>query len=509
MALLSSVLSWLMKKRMQQIEHFMKYPHEVQQEWLKKLVSAGSQTAYGKEFGFGSILTQEDFRNNVPVNDYNSLKPYIDRTMKGEQQVIWNTDIKWFAKSSGTTSDKSKFIPVSSESLEECHFKGGKDMLSIYCNNNPNTSLFDGKGLVMGGSHKITEISNEQYYVGDLSAIIIQNLPFWAEFHRVPKKSLALLDEWEEKIEKMAMAAIPHNVTNLSGVPSWNLLLLKRVLEITGEKDIHAVWPNLEVFFHGGVNFTPYSEQFQHIIPSPKMNYLENYNASEGYFGIQDRPEADDMLLMLDYGVYYEFIPMEEMENEHPKAIGIEEVETETNYALLISTNAGLWRYMIGDTIKFTSTNPYRIKITGRTKNFINAVGEEVIVDNAENAIAEACKETGAIVSEYTAAPVYFSDNENAAHEWLIEFEQLPSDLKQFTGLLDKRLQTLNSDYEAKRYHGMVLREPVVKAVPEGTFYQWMKKRGKLGGQNKVPRLSNDRKYIDDINQMLEKQNNL
>ena len=499
MALINSVLSWLMKKRFHQIELFMKYPHEVQSEWFKKLIYSAKDTEWGKKYDYKTITNLEKFKKRVPLNDYDSLKPYIDRLRKGEQNILWNTDIKWFAKSAGTTSDKSKFIPVSTESLEECHFKAGKDLLSIYCNNNSNTFLFDGRGLIMGGSHNISEINNKEYYVGDLSAIIIQNLPLWVEFIRVPKRKLALLDEWESKIEQMAHATISRNVTNISGVPSWMLLLLKRILEITGKSNLMEVWPSLEVFFHGGVNFGPYREQFHNLIPSDKMKYMENYNASEGFFGIQDKPDSDELLLMLDYGVFYEFLPLDQLNKENPETLALDEVELNTNYAIIISTNAGLWRYLIGDTIIFTSLDPFRIKITGRTKNFINSVGEELIIDNAEKALAIACEKCKAVINEYTAAPVYFKDNENAAHEWLIEFEKLPENLDFFTETLDNALKSLNSDYEAKRYHNMVLREPVIKAVPRDTFYNWLKKKGKLGGQNKVPRLSNDRKHIDEI----------
>jgi GH3 auxin-responsive promoter len=503
MALINSVLSWLMKKRFHQIELFMKYPHDVQQEWFKRLISAGRETRWGEEFGYDSISNVEQFKRQVPISDYDRLKPYIKRLQSGEQYVLWNTEIKWFAKSSGTTSDKSKFIPVSNEALEECHFKGGKDMLSIYCNNHPDAQLFSGKGLAMGGSHKINEIKNEHFLVGDLSAILIENLPSWADFIRVPKKKLALHDKWEEKIDMMAKAIIPHDLTNISGVPSWTLLLLKRILEITGQKDISQVWPNLEVFFHGGVNFEPYAGQFEQLIKSPNMKYFETYNASEGFFGIQDLSDSKDLLLMLDYGIFYEFMPMEELGKDHPKTLNLDEIELGVNYALIISTNAGLWRYMIGDTIKFVSKYPYRIKITGRTKNFINAVGEEIIVDNAEKAILEACTQTHSEVIEYTAAPIYFSDNENAGHEWLVEFEKPPENLDIFAEILDKKLQEVNSDYEAKRYKDMVLRKPLVKEIPKGTFYLWMKERGKLGGQNKVPRLSNDRIQIESILKLL------
>jgi hypothetical protein len=500
MALINSVLSWLMKQRIHQIELFLKYPNEVQFDLLRNLLNSAKNCEYGRKYDFKSVKTLEEFRTRIPVVDYDSIKPHIERLMSGEQNIFWPTEIKWFAKSSGTTNDKSKFIPVSQEALEECHFKGGKDLLSIYCHNHPETLLFDGLGLAMGGSHQVAEINNMSYYnVGDLSAIIIQNLPFWVEFRRTPNLSIALMDEWESKIEKMAEATIPHNVTSASGVPSWTLLLFRRVLEITGKSDLLQVWPNFELFIHGGVSFLPYREQFEIILPSLKINYLETYNASEGFFGIQDRDGADDMLLMLDYGIYYEFLPMDQVGLDNPRSLFLDEVETGINYAVVISTNGGLWRYMIGDTITFTSREPYRIKITGRTRNFINAFGEELIVDNAEKALAIACERCHTIINEYTAAPVYASGKNKGAHEWLIEFEKLPADLEFFTSIFDNALKSLNSDYEAKRYHDMILGEPLIRIIPKGTFYEWMKSKGKLGGQNKVPRLSNDRKYIEEI----------
>jgi hypothetical protein len=499
MPLINSVLYWLIKKRIHQIELFIKYPHDVQAEWFRKLIQAGQETEWGKQYGYGSITTVEQYKSRVPISTYEDLKPIIDQLRKGKQNLLWPTETRWFAKSSGTTGDKSKFIPVSQESLEECHYKGGKDMLSLYCNNFPNTALFSGRGLAIGGSHNISEINNALYYDGDLSAIIIQNLPFWAEFIRVPRKSTALMDNWEDKIEKMADEVIPHNLTNLSGVPSWMLLLLRRVMEKTGKSDILEIWPNLEVYFHGGVNFQPYEKQFGQIIRSDKMNYMETYNASEGFFGIQDKSDSKELLLMLDYGIFYEFIPVAEIGKENPKSLALHEVDLDTNYALVISTNAGLWRYLIGDTVRFTSLNPYRILITGRTKNFINAVGEEVIVDNAESALAQACKTNNAIVHEYTAAPLFIKDNKRILHQWLIEFETLPDNMEQFIFSLDKALQSVNSDYEAKRFHDMILSMPQVVALPGGTFYKWLKGKGKLGGQNKVPRLSNNRTFADEI----------
>jgi hypothetical protein len=507
MALINSVLSWLMKQRIHQIELFIKYPFDVQADWLKKLLLTARNTEWGRKYDYKTIETPEKFKERVPLNDYESLKPFIERLRKGEQNILWPSEIKWFAKSSGTTSDKSKFIPVSQEAIEECHYKGGKDLLSIYCNNHPDTFLFDGRGIAMGGSHHITEINNESfYYDGDLSAIIIQNLPLWVEYRRTPDLTIALMDEWESKIEKMARATIPHNVTSCSGVPSWTLLLFKRVLSITGKSHLLEVWPNFELFIHGGVNFLPYRDQFNLLLPSGKVNYVETYNASEGFFGIQDRDGKDDMLLMLDYGIYYEFIPADQYGQENPQTISLAEVEAETNYIMVISTNAGLWRHIIGDTIKFTTLNPYRIKITGRTKNFINAFGEELIIDNAEKALSIACERCHAIVGEYTAGPVYLEEDNKGAHEWLIEFAKPPEDIEFFTSTFDNALKSINSDYEAKRYHDMILQEPLIRVLPVDTFYKWLKSKGRLGGQYKVPRLSNDRKYVNEIMEMMRQE---
>lgn len=503
MPIYNSFLSWVMKKRMHMIDLFVNYPHDVQEEWFHRLINEARNTEWGKKYDYASIKNRDQFRRRVPINTYETLKPYIERIRQGEQNILWNTEIRWFAKSSGTTSGKSKFIPVSTEALKETHFNGGKDLLSFYCNNYPNTKLFEGKALGLGGSHYINEYDNESFY-GDVSAIIIRNLPFWAEFSRTPNMEVALMDEWEEKIEKMAEITIKENVTNLAGVPSWGLLLLNRVLEKTGKSNIKEVWPNFEAIFHGGVNFAPYREQFDKIAP-PEVNYMENYNASEGYFGIQDMKDSRELLLMLDYGIYYEFMPLEELDKEDPKTLTLDEVETGVNYAMIISTNAGLWRYLLGDTVQFTSTNPYRIQITGRTTHFINAFGEEVIIDNAEKAMETACEKTGAIVNEYTAAPVYFGNNQNAAHEWLIEFDKQPENCEFFTEALDNALKSLNSDYEAKRYKDMILAQPVIHSMPKNTFYQWMKSRGKLGGQHKVPRLSNNRHYVDEIKEMVNK----
>ena len=498
MALLNSIFTWIMQKRIHQIELFIKYPHDVQEEWFQNLISAAEATEWGKKYDYKSILTPEEFKSRVPISDYDDLKVYIDRMIKGEQNILWPSDIKWFAKSSGTTADRSKFIPVSLEALEGCHFQGGKDMLTIYCHNKPNNNLFTGKSVVIGGSSQINNFSPDSYY-GDLSSILLRNLPSWAEFMRTPNLEVTLNPNFEEKIEQIAQLTIKENVTSLAGVPTWNIVMAKRILEITGKENLLEVWPNLEFYGHGGVSFKPYREQFKQLIPSDNMYYLENYNASEGYFGIQDESDSEDLLLMLDYGVYYEFLPMENLDDEHPKTLGLHEVELGKNYALIISTNAGLWRYKIGDTIKFTSLSPYRFQISGRTKQYINTFGEEVIVDNADQALHIACNATDAIIKDYTAGPVYFSDKDAGAHEWIIEFEKQPSDFNKFCETLDTTLREINSDYDAKRFKNLALGQPLIHNAPKNTFYTWMKSRGKLGGQNKVPRLANNRDYLEPL----------
>lgn len=477
---------------------FRKYPSEVQQDTFLKLINKAEGTAWGRKHHFSSVTSIKDFQSACPLQTYESVKPYIDRLRQGEQNLLWPGDIKWFAKSSGTTNDKSKFIPVSNESLKDCHFKGGKDVLAIYCQNNPETRLFSGKGLTLGGSHRIDNYSSQSYY-GDLSAILIENLPFWTEFIRTPSQEVALLEKFEEKLERIAGESVQENVTSIAGVPSWNLVMLKYILGKTGKQHVLEVWPDLELFIHGGVSFSPYREQFKKIIPSDRMNYLEAYNASEGFFAIQDDPGNSDMLLMLDYGIFYEFIPMDQIEKVNPQVFSIGQVEKDTNYALVISTNSGLWRYVIGDTVKFTSLYPHKIVISGRTKHFINVFGEEVIVDNADRALRVACDKTGVEIIEYTAAPVYMSDEHQGAHEWLIEFATPPGDPDYFVTLLDHALMAINSDYEAKRYKNLTLDKPIVHLASKGTFYRWLQEKGKLGGQHKVPRLSNERKYLEEL----------
>ncbi len=498
MPFLNSVVNWVSIKRIYQVDLFKKYPLEVQRECLLNLLKKAKDTEWGKKFDYQSIKTIDQFREQIPLQTYDEIKPFVERLRKGESNLLWPGEIKWFAKSSGTTNDKSKFIPVSKDSLENCHFRGFRDVLAFYNRNYPETKVLKGKTLTLGGSHSANNLQNNSY-CGDLSAIMIENIPFWTEFRRTPSTEVALIHEFEEKIERIIEQSINENVTAIAGVPSWYLVLLRRVLKATGKSNILEVWPNLEVFIHGGIKFDPYREQYRELFPSPKMHYMEAYNASEGFFGIQDEPDKDDMLLMLDYGIFYEFIPMDQFDTIHSKTITLEEVEVGKNYALVISTNGGLWRYLIGDTVMFTSRTPYRIKITGRTKHFINAFGEELIIDNAENALSIATERTGAIISEYTAGPIFMKGNQKGVHQWIIEFEKEPDDIEHFTSILDDSLKTLNSDYEAKRHKNSTLEMPKVVVAPRGTFYTWMKQRNKLGGQNKIPRLANDRKYLDPL----------
>lgn len=500
LGLLNSVVAWVMKQRIEEVRHFMDHPHQTQQEVFEKLLESGQHTEWGRRYDYKSIDSLKTYQERVPISRYEDIQPIIERLMRGEQGLLWPGKVEWFAKSSGTTGSRSKFIPVTAESLEECHFKGGKDMLSLYVNNYPDTHLFTGKNLAIGGSHQVNEFDparSSKY--GDVSAVLMANLPFWAQMLRAPSLEVALMDEWDSKLERMAEETAKENITGISGVPTWTILLIERILEKTGAKNILEVWPNLELFTHGAVSFTPYEGLFQRLIPSPNMHYMEVYNATEGFFGIQDQKKSKEMLLMLDYGVFYEFIPIEALESDNPKVLPLHEVELGKSYAVIISTNSGLWRYNIGDTVKFTSLSPYRIKITGRTKHFINAFGEELNIETAEQGIAEACEATDAIIDNFTAAPVYFTDGEGGRHEWLIEFTKAPTDLDTFTQRLDACMRRLNSDYDAKRYRDMALKEPLIRVVPEGTFYRWMKKRGKLGGQHKVPRLSNNREHLEDI----------
>ncbi len=498
--LLHSVLSWFLKKRVHQIELFLKYPNEVQSELLTKLIDQAKNTWFGKEYGFSSIKSYERFADQVPISTYEDLAEIIARTRKGEQNLFWPTSIKWFAKSSGTTNAKSKFIPVSNEALNECHFKAGKDMLSLYFNNNSDSQLFQGKALRLGGSKSLYEENNT--YFGDLSAIIIENLPLWAEIVSTPSHKVSMMEEWETKMKAIINACINEDVTSLAGVPSWMLVLLKKIQEQTGKQNLLELWPNAEVYFHGGVSFNPYRNEYESIFPTNDFKYYEIYNASEGFFGIQDQNNSDELLLMLDYGIFYEFIPMCTYGLPNQKVVRLAEVEKDKNYAVVISTNAGLWRYQIGDTIRFTSTSPYRFRITGRTKHHINVFGEELVIENAETALADVCITHQTAVIDFTAGPVFMDGKSKGKHEWIVEFKSPPKNIDQFMSDLDARLQELNSDYEAKRYKNMTLDPLEIHVGRANLFHDWLKERNKLGGQNKIPRLSNSREFIDVLLEM-------
>ncbi|MDA7706811.1 GH3 auxin-responsive promoter family protein [Flavobacteriaceae bacterium] len=498
--LVNSVASWVLKKRFHQIDLFLKYPHEVQNELLMNLLIISKDTEIGTTYDFKSIRNYREFSQRVPVSTYEDYQNLIERSRKGEHNIFWPKPIKWFAKSSGTTSAKSKFIPVSTDSLEDCHYAASKDLLCMYLNNNEDSTLFNGKNLRLGGSKKLYEENGTIF--GDLSAILIHNMPFWAEFSSTPSNKVSLMSDWEYKMQAIVNETINENVTSLAGVPSWMLVLLNNVLETSGSKTILDVWPNLEVYFHGGVSFLPYVDQFKAIIPSKSVKYYEIYNASEGFFAIQDRNHSDELLLMLDYGIFYEFIPMNTYGTATEKVIPLSEVEKGKNYAIIVTTNAGLWRYKIGDTVKFTSTSPYRIKVTGRTKHFINVFGEELIIENTDKAIKIVTKKTKTEIIDYTVAPIFMKGKSKGAHQWIIEFKTPPKDLHYFIELLDNSLKALNSDYEAKRYNNITLNMPKVDVAQEGLFHKWMKKNNKLGGQHKVPRLSNSRQFLEELLEM-------
>lgn len=498
MNLTSIVNKLYFQPRRRELERYINKGEEMQHEILQYLVKRGKDTEYGRKYLFSTINNYNDFAQNIPLNTYEELKGYIERMRHGERNILWPGQVKWYAKSSGTTNDKSKFIPITHEGLQNVHYQGGKDVLAYYLSNNPNSKLFSGKGLILGGSHSPNyNFSNS--LVGDLSAILIENINPLANLVRVPSKEVALLSDFEVKRDRMAKEVISQNVTNISGVPSWMLSVLLRVMELSGKKHLQEVWQNLEVFFHGGISFTPYREQYEQLISKQDMQYMETYNASEGFFGIQDDPNDKSMSLMLDYGVYYEFLPMDEFESEKPNIVPLEGVEIGRNYAIIISTVCGLWRYEIGDTIQFTSLRPYKFVITGRTKYFINAFGEELIMDNAEKGIEAACKATGAQISDYTAAPIFMDSNAKCRHQWLIEFTKIPDSISDFERILDSKLQEINSDYEAKRFHDVTLQQLEVVVARKNLFNDWLKLKGKLGGQHKIPRLSNSRKNIDQM----------
>ena len=479
------------------MELFLKYPHEVQDELLISLIKSAENTQIGRKYDFSSMKNYTSFSERIPVSTYEELEPLIELTRKGEQNVFWHSNIKWFAKSSGTTNAKSKFIPVSSEALENCHYKASKDLLCLYLNNNEDSQLFTGKSLRLGGSKQLYEDNNT--FFGDLSAILIDNMPIWAEFSSTPSSKISLMGDWETKLPAIINETMNENVTSLAGVPSWMMVLLQKTLETTGKSNLLELWPNAEVYYHGGVSFEPYKEQYKKLFPKDSFKYYEIYNASEGFFAIQDQNDSDELLLMLDYGIFYEFIPMDTFGTLNQHVIRLNQVELNKNYALVITTNSGLWRYLIGDTIRFTSLKPYRIKVTGRTKHHINVFGEELMVENTDTAVAKTCKEFNCEIVDYTVAPIFMTNQQKGAHEWIIEFKTKPDSIENFRKALDENLQSVNSDYEAKRYNNMTLNPLVLNVARENLFYDWLKQQDKLGGQHKVPRLSNERTYLESL----------
>jgi hypothetical protein len=495
--IINSFATWILKKRIHQMELFLKYPHEVQDELLFSLIKSAENTQIGRKYDFSSMKNYTTFSERIPVSTYEELEPLIELTRKGEQNVFWNSNIKWFAKSSGTTNAKSKFIPVSSEALENCHYKASKDLLCLFLNNNEDSQLFTGKSLRLGGSKQLYEDNNT--FFGDLSAILIDNMPIWAEFSSTPSSKISLMGDWETKLPAIINETMNENVTSLAGVPSWMMVLLQKTLETTGKSNLLELWPNAEVYFHGGVSFEPYKEQYKKLFPKDSFKYYEIYNASEGFFAIQDQNDSDELLLMLDYGIFYEFIPMDTFGTLNQRVIRLNQVELHKNYALVITTNSGLWRYLIGDTIRFTSLSPYRIKVTGRTKHHINVFGEELMVENTDAAVAKTCKEFNCEIVDYTVAPIFMTNQQKGAHEWIIEFKTKPNSIENFRKALDENLQSVNSDYEAKRYNNMTLNPLMLNIARENLFYDWLKQEDKLGGQHKVPRLSNERTYLENL----------
>ena len=499
MGIINSIGGLVMKSRIEDLENTVNNPYETQQEVLTQLLETARDTSYGKKYGFGSIKNYEQFKRSIPLNDYQDLVPFIDQLLKGEQNVLWPTPIKWFAKSSGTTGGKSKVIPVSTEGLEQCHYQGGRDMLALYFRNYPDAKIFTGKNLSIGGSQETNYSEKNGFYTGNISAIVMKNLPFWAQFGRTPGLEVAMMNDWEEKIRKIAEITVQQKVTSLAGSPMWILLLLQHIIKEQKIEYIQDIWPDLEVFFHGSVSFAPYRPLFENLDKNKSLRYLEIFNATEGFFGLQDQKDDSSLLLMLNYGIFYEFIPEKEFNLENPKVIPLDEVEKGKNYSMVISTNSGLWRYKIGDTIKFTSTSPYRFIISGRTKHCINVFGEDLFAEHAEKAVSVACRKTDAVLRDFTAAPFFYDRSKKGYHEWIIEFDKSPSNHKEFTAILDEELGNLNDDYASKRKRDIAIEAPVVREMPSGTFYEWLKRKGKLGGQHKVPRLSNSREFVEEL----------
>lgn len=479
-------------------------PERSQRRLLADLIRSARTTEWGKDHGYRSVITYNDYRNRVPLTEYEQIRPLVMRMINGERDILWPGITRRFAQSSGTSGGKSKYIPLTCRSLKRCHYRGGADVVARYLSIYPKSRLFSGRGLILGGSYANELTLPPSVRVGDLSASLIDCINPIANLFRTPSKEIALMERWDEKLDRISQTVCSQNVTNLSGVPSWFLTVIKHIMNREGAEELHQIWPDLEVFFHGGISFGPYREQYDRLIDPSRMRYMETYNASEGFFALQADPDDKAMMLLLDTDVFYEFIPLDKIGQTDQTAIPIWEVSKGTDYVMVITSSNGLWRYAIGDTVRVENTDPVKIRITGRTKSYINAFGEELMVHNTDAAISRACSMTGARISDYTAGPVYAGDETKGCHQWLIEFNKQPDDMERFTDLLDKSLQEENSDYQAKRSGDLFLDRPRITAVPEGTFDRWLSTTGKLGGQRKVPRLRNDRSVIDSINELLQ-----
>ncbi|MDA8695468.1 GH3 auxin-responsive promoter family protein [Flavobacteriales bacterium] len=503
----NTVFSWFIRKRLHQIALFKKYPKEVQEEVFRDHIEALSQTRFGLEHGVTAQMDLKAYRKSVPLRDYNGLKMWLEAARNGEPNVMWPGAVRWNAKSSGTTTDRSKFIPVTEAALEKCHYKGGKDLLAMYVDAVPKARLYGGRHLIVGGTGRAEEADNG-VLTGDLSAIIINNLPWWCEFRRTPARAIALMASWEDKIERMAETTIDQDVRIIAGVPSWTQVLLERILERTGKSHLGEVWPHLQLYMHGGVSFAPYRNAFDRMMPAG-IHYIETYNASEGFFGIQDRLGADDMLLMLDYGIHYEFIPFtpgdDILAHPHADTLGLQDVELDRDYALVVSTNGGLHRYVLGDLVRFTSLTPFRIRVSGRTQSYLNLAGEELMVGDANVALAHASRQFAMEIRDWTACARPAMAGTKGRHHWVIEpgkGASTPIEAALFSAALDRQLRALNSDYDAKRTGDLVLDAPLVEWASTGTFENLLKQKGKLGGQHKVPRLSMTPRWVEEVSAM-------
>ncbi len=498
----NTIIKGYLKYRYLRIQKMYESPMEVQDEVCRMLLSNLHLTKYGQNLGVKKEISQFTFRKEVPITHYEDIFPYIDKMMHLEENQLWPGKVQWFAKSSGTTNDKSKYIPISDHNLFENHVTASWDAISILYRNQPDSKIFDGKNLIMGGS--LQNDPSTLINIGDVSAILLSRMPSVGRPFYSPDFEVALMNDWEQKILKMAEICRDEDIVMFAGVPTWTIVLFNRILEITGKSNMCEVWPNIKTYFHGGVGFEPYRHQFQTYFPNNCIDYYEVYNASEGYFAVQDRIGESGMLLLLDNAIFYEFMPLSEIDSDYPKTLLLNEVELKEDYVIVITTSSGLWRYVPGDVIKFVSVKPYRIMVSGRTKHYINIFGEEVMVHNTDAAIKATCFETNTSIKEYTAAPIFMDSTHKGGHEWYIEFDRSPECLDRFSLILDDKLRQVNSDYDAKRTKDIALQNLKIKALPKGTFHDWLKSKGKMGGQSKIPRLSNTRKYLEVLDEFVK-----